>query len=85
MTRGTVTGLLDGLAREELIERHPNADDRRALRVQLAQKGKRVAEAAFEQHGRWAGRVFGSLSAAEREQLADLLEKTAGSLGGMVA
>lgn len=80
VTRGTVTGLLDGLEREELIERHSDASDRRALRVQLTAKGKRVAKSVFEQHGRWLGGLARNLSVAERKQLAVLLEKVAGNL-----
>lgn len=80
VTRGTVTGLLDGLEREELIEKHPSASDRRAMRVQLTAKGKQVAKSAFEQHGRWLGSLASNLSTAERKQLAFLLEKVAGNL-----
>ena len=82
VTRGTVSGLLDGLEREELIERQPVANDRRAMRVQLTAKGKRVAKAAFEQYGRWIAGLYGNLSAAERRELAALLEKVGGNLAG---
>lgn len=82
ITRGTVTGLLDGLEREELVERHSDVHDRRAMRVQLTHKGKRVAKAVFEKHGRWSAGLFGNLSAIERKQLAALLGKVAGNLEG---
>lgn len=82
VTRATVTGLLDGLEREELIERHADANDRRALCIRLTRKGKRVAKAVFEQHGRWIASLFGNLSALERKQLSALLDKVAGNLGG---
>ena len=81
VTRATVTGLLDGLEREELIARHADANDRRALCIRLTRKGKRVAKTVFEQHGRWIGSLFGNLSALERKQLAALLDKVAGNLG----
>jgi len=82
VTRATVTGLLDGLEREELIERHAHASDRRALCIRLTRKGKRVAKAVFGQHGRWIASLFGNLSASERNQLGTLLEKVAGNLEG---
>lgn len=82
VTRATVTGLLDGLEREELIERHADASDRRALCIRLTRKGRRVAKIVFEQHGRWIASLYGNLSTPEREQLASLLEKVAGNLGG---
>lgn len=80
VTRATVTGLLDGLQREGLIERHADANDRRALRIRLTRKGKQIAKTVFEQHGRWIASLYGNLSAPERAQLAALLEKVAGNL-----
>ncbi|WP_114471610.1 MarR family winged helix-turn-helix transcriptional regulator [Pseudorhodoferax soli] len=81
VTRGTVSGLLDGLEREELIERRADANDRRARRVQLTPKGRRVAKTVVEQHGRWTAGLSANLSASERSQLTALLEKVAGNLG----
>lgn len=80
VTRATVTGLLDGLEREVLIERLADAVDRRALRVRLTRKGKRVAKVVFDQHGRWIASLFGNLSSSERTQLATLLDKVASNL-----
>ncbi|MGE5990036.1 MULTISPECIES: MarR family winged helix-turn-helix transcriptional regulator [Klebsiella] len=80
VTRATVTGLLDGLEREELIERLADTVDRRALRVRLTRKGKRVAKVVFDQHGRWIASLFGNLSSPERTQLATLLGKVARNL-----
>jgi len=80
VTRATITGLLDGLEREELIERHADANDRRALCIRLTRKGKRVARTVFDQHGRWIAGLYGNLSAPERMQLATLLDKVAGNL-----
>lgn len=85
VTRATVTGLLDGLEREALIERHADANDRRALCIRLTRKGKRVAKTVFEQHGRWIASLYGNLSAPERKQLVALLEKVAGNLAGAPA
>lgn len=82
VTRATVTGLLDGLERAELIERHAHASDRRALCIRLTRKGKRVAKAVFQQHGHWIASLYGSLSVPERKQLAALLDKVATNLAG---
>lgn len=82
VTRATVTGLLDGLAREGLIARHADSGDRRALRIRLTPRGKQMAATVFEQHGRWIASLYGNLSVPERRQLAKLLEKLAGNLGG---
>ncbi|MBX3198911.1 MAG: MarR family transcriptional regulator [Labilithrix sp.] len=80
VTRATVTGLLDGLERAALIERRSDAKDRRALRVHLTRKGKRVASKVFEQHSRWIASLFGKLSPAERRQLTRLLNKVAANV-----
>lgn len=81
ITRATVTGLLDGLEREALIERHADTHDRRALRIVLTRKGKRLAKTVFEQHSLWIASLFGRLSNAERQQLRTLLDKVVGHLG----
>lgn len=81
VTRATVTGLLDGLEREALIQRLADASDRRALRIRLTRKGKQMARKVLDQHGRWIAGLFGNLSVSERKQLALLLDKVAGNLG----
>lgn len=75
ITRATVTGLLDGLERDGLVERHANIEDRRALNIQLTSKGKLIAKKVFDQHSRWIADLFGNLSLQERNQLSTLLEK----------
>lgn len=80
ITRATVTGLLDGLEREQLVERHADPEDRRALCIRLTAKGKQVAKTVFDQHSRWIASLFAGLTQAEREQLTGLLEKVAKNL-----
>ena len=81
VTRATITGLLDGLEREALIERHAEPGDRRALRIQLTRQGQRLARKLFEQHGLWIAGLFGNLTSTERTQLARLLDKVATHTG----
>ena len=81
VTRATVTGLLDGLERESLIQRLADASDRRARRIRLTRKGKQMARKVLDQHGRWIAGLFGNLSVSERKQLALLFDKVAGNLG----
>jgi MarR family transcriptional regulator, negative regulator of the multidrug operon emrRAB len=80
VTRATVTGLLDGLERDGMIERHSADNDRRALCIRLTSKGKRVGKTVFEQHGRWIAGLFGNLSQSERKQLSTLLIKVGANL-----
>ena len=80
VSRATVTGLLDGLEREALIERVADDNDRRALRIHLTRKGRQTAKKVFAQHGRWIAGLFGNLDSNERRQLTTLLDKVAGNL-----
>lgn len=73
--RATITGLLDGMAGEGLLTRHPDADDGRRLQVRLTRKGKRLADATFSAHTAWITGLFAVLDATEREQLGTLLAK----------
>ncbi|MEK2606191.1 MarR family winged helix-turn-helix transcriptional regulator [Burkholderia arboris] len=81
VTRATVTGLLDGLEKDALIERTADLKDRRALLIRLTRKGKQLATKIFDQHSRWIGSLFANLTLKEREQLATLLVKISGNTG----
>ena len=80
VTRATVTGLLDGLARDGLIERHANDADRRALTIRLTPEGRQVAGQVFDRHGRWIASLFGGLTGPECALLDGLLTKVAAGL-----
>lgn len=83
VTRATITGLLNGLERDQLIERHADHLDGRAMRIGLTPEGKQLIGKVFTQHSRWIAGLFSHLSASERSQLAGLLEKvSAGTLAG---
>lgn len=80
ISRATVTGLLDGLAHEGLVLRLPDAQDRRALRIQLTPRGRALARPLLARHGRWIASLFSALNDRERQQLARLLDKVASPL-----
>jgi len=80
VTRATMTGLLDGLEREGLIERRSDSSDRRALLIVLTHKGKLIAQKVVDQHVRWIAGLFSGLSATERRQLVNLMDKVARNL-----
>lgn len=77
VTRATVTGLLDGLENDGMIERRADPEDRRALRIRLTRKGKQIAKRVFDHHSRWIGSLFSSLSGEERVLFAQILAKVA--------
>lgn len=80
VSRATVTGLLDGLERQALVQRQADASDRRALRIVLTRKGRALAKKLVGQHSVWIGGLFGALTKAERAQLGVLLAKVWASL-----
>ncbi len=75
MTRATISGLLDGLQREGLLQRRSDDEDGRRLQIVLTAPGKRLAESLFERHTQWISGLFNGLDADERQQLSQLLHK----------
>ncbi|HFK2920903.1 MarR family winged helix-turn-helix transcriptional regulator [Stenotrophomonas beteli] len=75
VTRATISGLLDGLQREGLLQRRSDAEDGRRLQIVLTAQGKRLAGTLFEQHTQWIGGLFDGLDAGEQQQLSQLLHK----------
>lgn len=75
ITSGAMTARLDRLARAGLVERTPDADDRRAVRVRLTPHGERLATDAL-QAVIAADHVFlEPLEPADRERAASLLKR----------
>ena len=75
ITRGTVTGLLDGLERDGLVERVAHPEDRRMLMIRLTDKGFDLLERMLPAHFRRIDGIMGSLTMDEKEQMISLLEK----------
>ncbi len=75
VTRATMTGLLDGLEREELLIREPHVDDRRTITVRLTEKGKSFLANMLPDHFRRVAGLMANLSLEERQTLVALLVK----------
>lgn len=74
-TSGTMTNRIDRLARRGLVERFPDPQDRRGVRVRLTAEGRRVTEAALAgllEHERG---LLETLDGSDRDQLAHLLAR----------
>lgn len=74
-TSGTMTNRVDRLARRGLVERRPDPEDRRGVRVRLAPEGCRLAEAALADLLEHERSLLEDLTSAERDQLAGLLAR----------
>jgi DNA-binding MarR family transcriptional regulator len=75
VTGGNVTGITDQLAAEGLVDRVDVAGDRRAYRVRLTAKGRKLFNEMARQHESWIVEAFAGLSEKEIATLHKLLGK----------
>jgi DNA-binding MarR family transcriptional regulator len=70
-----MTGKLDRLEEQGLIQRIPDLEDRRVVRLRVTGRGRRLIGEAFSSSLKVCDSFLDGLSPAEREQLATLLTK----------
>jgi DNA-binding MarR family transcriptional regulator len=75
VTGGNITGITDQLVAEGLVERVDVEGDRRAWRVRLTARGRRLFNDMAQQHEAWIVDAFAALNAKEIAQLHKLLGK----------
>ncbi len=75
VSNGNMTGLVERLTTEGLIEARPQAGDRRGRLVRLTPAGKRAFDAMTPIHEDWIAAMFDKLDRAEMAQLHALLGK----------
>jgi DNA-binding MarR family transcriptional regulator len=75
VTGGNVTGIVDQLAAEGLVERQADPADRRALRVRLTGAGERGFAEMARAHEEWIVATLAGLSRREHAELFRLLAK----------
>ena len=75
VTGGNVTGITDQLVTEGLVERVDVEGDRRAYRVRLTTRGRKLFDEMAAEHEAWIVSAFEGLSAREVESLHKLLGK----------
>ena len=75
VTGGNVTGITDQLVTEGLVERVDVEGDRRAWRVRLTARGRKLFNEMAQQHEDWIVDAFAGLSGKEIAQLHKLLGK----------
>jgi DNA-binding MarR family transcriptional regulator len=75
VSNGNVTGLIDRLAAEGLVETKPEAGDRRSLRVRLSPAGKAAFDAMTPVHEGWIVDLFRGLDRQDMGHLHALLAK----------
>lgn len=75
VTNGNVTGLIDRLVEEGLVERRPSPSDRRAQLVRLTAAGKSAFDAMIPNHQAFIAQRFAGLARGELAELHRLLGK----------
>lgn len=75
-----MTGKLDRLERQGLIERIPDSEDRRAIRLGMTESGRELADEAFATCLRIYDAMLEGFSASEAKTIEDLLDKLLGRL-----
>lgn len=80
VTAGNLTGLVDRAARDGMVERRADPDDRRAWRVHVTPKGQRAFRDAERRHASRVTKLFAGLTPAELSTLSRLLDKLRASL-----
>ncbi|VTU13405.1 transcriptional repressor MprA [Variovorax sp. SRS16] len=75
VTGGNITGITDQLVAEGLVERVDVAGDRRAWRVRLTSRGRKLFNDMAQAHEDWIVDAFAALNGKEIAQLHRLLGK----------
>jgi DNA-binding MarR family transcriptional regulator len=75
-----MVAIVDRLEERELLERRPHPSDRRAHNLHLTPRGQGLLAQAFRLAKQHEQRISGPLTAAERAQLLDLLDRMAEAL-----
>ena len=73
----TLTGIFNKLVSKKLVTRDRCSNDRRVVRVQLTENGRKAAEVKQQHSHNFAIRILSSLNEDEQQQLIGLLEKIA--------
>ncbi|WP_029914377.1 MarR family winged helix-turn-helix transcriptional regulator [Pelobacter seleniigenes] len=76
----TMTGVVDGLHKAQLVTREPHEQDRRACTVSMTPSGQQLLDQVLPQHYRRVSRIMACLGPSERQQLQALLGKISASV-----
>ncbi len=81
LSKGTLTGMVNTLERQGLVERSRVASDRRKVVVGLSDDGLGVIKDLFPRFNRYESEMTAGLSASDRRQLARLLRQVVRNTG----
>lgn len=82
--RATMTGLLDRLERDEMVNRLADHRDRRKIGIQLTSNGRRVLAEMLPDYYRSIAKIMAKLTEKERLDLMSLLGKVSQGLASLL-
>jgi DNA-binding MarR family transcriptional regulator len=85
VSNGNVTGLVERLLAQGLLDRRPAPNDRRAQLVSLSSEGRRAFRAMARTHENWIAEMFARLGPADIDDMMRLLGKAKASTAQAVA
>ena len=71
VTSGNLTGIVDRLQQQRLVERRPDSRDRRVIRVALTEKGRRVTDEVLPAHAADIEEILAFMPRTELTQLSE--------------
>lgn len=77
ISRPAATGLIDRLISQGLVERRYDDADRRVIKIKITSKGQKIVSDIWNQKRRSYKKVFSQISAQERKQYIQIMEKIA--------
>lgn len=75
VTSGNVTGVIDGMAADKLVERRPHETDRRSVVIAMTPAGRNLFSKVRTALSKWMGEAMENMSDAELDQLIKLFGK----------
>ncbi len=75
VTSGNVTGVIDGMAADKLVERRPHETDRRSIIISVTPEGRSLFAKVRSAMCKWMGEAMADMTDAEIDQLIKLFGK----------
>jgi DNA-binding MarR family transcriptional regulator len=85
VSNGNVTGLVERLQAQGLVERRPAPNDRRAQLVNLSADGRKTFRAMARTHEDWVAEMFSTMSPDDTESLMQILGRAKASVRKSIA
>ena len=84
VSNGNITGLVERLAEQGLLERVPRPGDRRAAYVRLTTAGRLAFSVMAREHADWMAELFAGMGAGAGDELMRLLARLKTSVRGAI-